>query len=163
MTRDAPGDTGAGEDNSEKGTPAATQVKLPQAGAAARREIGTGEARMTATGLDEGASAPKPAAQRRRLTATGSATPQSSASLVQCTDPLPAEAAAAAAAVPVTGKRKRVADAGETAKTWGGGMGGSGIDNEEKEKEKKKRRITAAEWKTMTKRQRKKYVKLQNR
>ena len=112
-------------------------MKLPQAGAAAGRETGTGEARTTATGLDEGANASQPAAQRSRLTATESVTPQSSASLVQCTDPLPAEAAAAAAAVPVTGKRKRVADAGETAKTRGGGMGGSGIDNEEKEKEKK--------------------------
>ena len=107
--RDAPGDTGAGEDNSEKGAPAATQVKLPQAGAAAGRETGTGEARTTATGLDEGANASQPAAQRSRLTATESVTPQSSASLVQCTDPLPA--AAAAAAGPVTGKRKRAAEA----------------------------------------------------
>ena len=129
VTRDAPGNTGAGKDNSEKGAPAVTQEKLPQAVEAAGRETGTGDARTTATGLDEGVSAPKPAAQRSRLKATGSAEMESAethsnASLAPRAEPLPV----AAAAVAATGKRKRVADAKGVEETRGVEMGRPGID-----------------------------------
>ena len=42
-------------------------------------------------------------------------------------------------------------------------LGGSGIENEKKEKEKKRRRISAAEWKKMTRGQRKNYMQRRNR
>ena len=63
----------------------------------------------------------------------------------------------------MTGKRKREADEKGTGETREVEMGGSGIDKEGKEKERKKKKISAAEWKTMTRSQRKNYMKHSNR
>mgnify|MGYP006167659053 CR=1 FL=1 len=101
----------------------------------------------------------QPAAQRSRATATESAKTRSSASPARHADPLPA----AAAAVAATGKRKREADAEVTEQARGVELEGSGIENEEKEKEKKRRRISAAEWKKMTRGQRKNYMRRHKR
>ena len=62
-----------------------------------------------------------------------------------------------------TGKRKREADAEVTEQARGVELEGSGIDNEEKGKEKKKKKISAAEWKKMSRDQRKNYLKHRNR
>ena len=74
-------------------------------------------------------------------------------------DPLPA----AATAVAETGKRKRETVAEVTEEAEGVELGGSGIENEEKEKEKKRRKISDAVWKTMTRGQRKNYMRRHKR
>ena len=137
------------EDSGQSDFDVASEAEQPKSKAAPRKRSRD----------DGGGVVLQPAAQRSKRTATGSAKTRSSASPARHADPLPA----AAAAVAATGKRKREADAEVTEQARGVELEGSGIENEEKEKEKKRRRISAAEWKKMTRGQRKNYMQRRNR